>query len=146
MMVAMINGEGERIETQRRRRFWRLILGLTAIGAIGGFLAGFVNAQFGASGDGLNPMVQALAAIALIIALAGGAFATWRFFQTMDEVEVSDNLWASLIGFYVYGFGFPGWMALYWLDVAPQPVDWTVYAASMLTAAGAYGVRKWRSR
>ena len=81
-----------------------------------------------------------------MVATIGGGYFSWRFFTSVDEVEVTDNLWASLIGFYVYGFAFPTWWALSWLDAAPEPEDWILYAAAMLSATAAYGVRKWRSR
>ena len=59
---------------------------------------------------------------------------------------MTDNLWASLVGFYVYGFGLPLWAMLAWLKAAPEPVDWIIYVAAMVSAAAAYVVRKWRAR
>ena len=64
----------------------------------------------------------------------------------VDELELADNLWGSLIGFYVYAFGFPTWWALNWLGVAPAPDHWMIFAAAVVSATAAYALRKWRSR
>jgi magnesium-transporting ATPase (P-type) len=139
-------GEGERLEAQRRKNFWRLMFILGAVGGVAGFVFGFSHGAADAAGEPMSDTARMIAALALVAAAIAGAFFSWRFFAMVDEVEVTDNLWASLIGLYVYGFGFPTWWALAWLKMAPEPVDWTLYVAVMLSAAAAYGVRKWRSR
>ena len=48
-------------------------------------------------------------AIGVVVLAIGAAYGSWRFFTSVDEVEVADNLWASLIGFYAYASSFrPG--------------------------------------
>lgn len=142
----MTAGEGERLEAQRRKKFWGLVFALAGVGAIAGFVFGFIHGAADATGEPISETARTIAAIALVVAALGGGYFSWRFFTTVDEVEVTDNLWASLIGFYVYGFAFPTWWALSWLKAAPEPVDWIIYAVVMLSATAAYGVRKWRLR
>ena len=141
-----MTGEGERLERERRKKFWRLIGILAGAGAIAGFIFGFVIGAGEVTGEPLSATARSIAAAAIVVANLAGVYFSWRFFMTVDEVEVRDNLWASLIGFYVYGFAFPTWWALSWLKVAPEPNAWILYAAAMLSATAAYGVRKWRSR
>ena len=142
----MTAGEGERLEKERRRKFWRLVFLLAGIGGAAGFVFGFIHGAADATGEPVSDTARSIAALALVVAVVGGGYFSWRFFKSADEVEVTDNLWASLIGFYVYGFAFPTWWALAWLDATPQPVDWIIYAAAMLIATAAYGVRKCSSR
>jgi len=142
----MTVGEGERLDAQRRKKFWRLIFALAAVGAVAGFVFGFIYGAADATGEPVSDTARAAAAFALVVATLGGCYFSWRFFSTVDEVEVTDNLWASLIGFYIYGFGFPTWWALFWLKMAPEPDGGILFAVVMLSATAAYGVRKWRSR
>ncbi len=113
---------------------------------IGGFGFGFAAGYTEAGDQSLNHSVRLVTAAALLLSALGGAYLSWRFFETVDEVEVTDNLWGSLIGFYVYAFMFPTWWALAWLEVAPEPNDWIIFAAAIVSATAAYAIRKWRSR
>ena len=142
----MTPGEGERLEAERRKTFWRLILGLAAAGAIGGFAFGFSAGWAEASGHELSDTARTLAGAALLLSAILGLYGSWRFFVTVDEVEVADNLWGSLVGFYLYAFTFPVWWGLNRLRLAPEPNDWVIFAAALVSALAAYGVRKWRSR
>ena len=67
-------------------------------------------------------------------------------FTAVDEVEVADNLWASLIGFYAYAILFPAWWLLSRIRLAGPPDQWVIYGVAMLTATAAYAYRKWQSR
>ncbi len=142
----MTAGEGERLEKERRRNFWRMVGILAAVGGAAGFVFGFVMGTSDATGEPVSDTTRTIAALALVVAVVGGGYFSWRFFTMVDEVEVNDNLWASLIGFYVYGFAFPTWAALSGLGDMSEPNDWILYAAAMLSATAAYGLRKWRSR
>ena len=142
----MTVGEGERLERERRRKFWRTIVVMAVVGGGSGLLFGSIYGQADGAGEPLSDTARLIAALALLIATLGAAFVSWRFFATIDEVEVGDNLWSALVGFYVYGFAFPTWWALSWLGAAPEPVDWILYAVVMLSTAATYGARKWRNR
>lgn len=142
----MERGEGERLEAAGRRKFWTLLLALAAAGAIAGFILGFATGYTEGGDHPLGKEVRLAIAAALLVSLAGAIYLSWRFFTTVDEVEVADNLWASLIGFYAYAFLFPTWWALHWLQVAPGPDDWAIFASALIAASGAYGYRKWVNR
>lgn len=142
----MTAGEGEQREAARRKRFWQLVVALAVTGAIAGFVFGFA---LGYSDGGTHPLgdtVRLAIAAVLLLSLAGAAYLSWRFFHTVDEVEIADNLWGSLIGFYVYTFLFPTWWALDWLGVVPEPNGWAIFVASLAAATAAYGWRKWSHR
>lgn len=139
-------GEGERLHAQKRKQFWRLLGGLALIGLVLGFMGGFVTGYSDARGTDLSPEIRTIAAAGVILLAILTAYASWRFFVSVDEVEVADNLWGSLIGFYTYAILFPSWWALAKLERAPEPDDWVIFGASMIVATAAYGVRKWRSR
>lgn len=142
----MERGEGERLHAERRRRFWLILGGLAGVGMVAGFFGGFVKGYADGSGVDLAPTMVTLLACGVVLTAIVTAYGSWRFFVTVDEVEVADNLWGSLIGFYVYAILFPAWWAIHRLGQAPEPDDWLIFGAAMITATIAYGIRKWRSR
>ena len=138
-------GEGERLHARQRRHFWKLIGALALIG----FVIGIVSGLFlGLTEDNrpLSPGLTWLAIAAIIAAILLVIYGSWRFFVSVDEVEVADNLWGSLIGFYAYGIALPAWWALAKIGTAPQPDHWVIYGFSFAVALAAYGIRKWQSR
>ena len=141
----MERGEGERLHNQQRRRFWTILGALAGLGLIIGLIIGFV-AGFADTRDDVDPLVVNLAAAGVVLFGLGAVYGSWRFFVTVDELELADNLWGSMIGFYVYGILFPCWWALSMLHRAPEPNQWVIYAASLLSGAAAYGYRKWSNR
>jgi hypothetical protein len=142
----MERGEGERLYAERRKRFWTLLGALALVGMVAGFIMGFVSGYADARQMTVEPLYGTLGAAGVILMAILAAFFSWRFFVSVDEVEVADNLWGSLIGFYAYAILFPTWWALNRLGKAPEPDDWVIFGTSMIVAALAYGVRKWRSR
>ena len=137
-------GEGERLHDERRKRFWKIVGWLALAGGVGGFVSGFAAGYADGSGQPLPEWMRTIAAVGIIFSAVVGAYASWRYFAAVDEVEIADNLWSSLVGFYVYGFLFPAWWLLNWVGRAPEPSGWIIYAAAMASALAAYGVRKWR--
>lgn len=142
----MERGEGERLYAQRRRRFWTILGGLALLGAVAGFVFGFISGHSDAGGTSPDPLFMTLAAAGVVLAGFLTAFLSWRFFENVDELEIADNLWASLIGFYAYAILFPVWWALHQLGKAPEPDDWLIFGAVLLTATAAYAIRKWLAR
>ena len=139
-------GEGERLHAQRRKQFWQLLGVLALIGMVLGFVSGFVTGFADARGSDISPELRTIGAAGVVLGAILTAYASWKFFVSVDEVEVADNLWGSLIGFYAYAILFPLWWALNKLDRAPEPDQWLIYGVSMSVALAAYGVRKWQSR
>lgn len=138
-------GEGERLYADQRKRFWTIIGGLAAIGAITGFVGSFVVVN-DMLHIGASPQMLTLAAAGIVLVAILSAYGSWRFFVTVDELELADNLWGSLIGFYAYAILFPAWWALNRVGRAPEPNDWVIYLSSVAIALTAYGYRKWRYR
>lgn len=142
----MVNesGVGARAERTRRRKFWGVLGGLAIAGGITGFAWGFLGVNPDWRGAArAYPAVVYLIVGAEIIAFAYGS---WVFFRNVDEVEVTDNLWASLVGLYVYSVLLPSWALLAYLEVAPEPSHWVIYAATLVSAGIVYSWLKLRRR
>ena len=139
----MERGEGERLEAQRRKRFWTILGALFVLGGIAGFATGFL-AGINDAREGGSAAYKAVGTIGVVILVFGAAYGSWKFFQDVDEVEIADNLWGSLIGLYVYALLFPVWWALHLLGQAPEPDDWMIFGASMFSAVAVYLYRKVR--
>jgi len=137
-------GEGERLHSERRKRFWRIMGGLLALGFITGIVAGFALQVSDAGQDSWPAWVPVAGSIGVVLVAIGVAYGSWRFFVSVDEVEVADNLWASMIGFYVYAILFPAWWAMHKLSVVAEPNDWAIFIAAMFSALIVYGYRKVR--
>ena len=143
MMRAAQMGEGERLHAQRRKRFWTILAALFVLGGIGGFATGFL-AGFNDAREGGSAGYMTAGTIGVVIFVFGAAYGSWKFFQSVDEVEIADNLWGSLVGLYVYALLFPAWWALNQLGQLPEPDDWAIFGASMIAAVAVYLYRKLR--
>ncbi len=140
-------GAGERLEAQRRRRLWGSVGVLFVAGAISGAVTGYGAASRNLKINEIwaslpQPAVLALVGIALAVFVAG----CWRFYRSIDEVELGDNLWASTASYYVYATLFPVWWVLAKANILPQPGGWTIYAIALGGGAIIYIWRKWRAR
>lgn len=142
----MSTGEGERLHSQRRKQFWKILGGLAVIGGIAGFITGFIAGHSNVTQMVMPDWVLSVAAATVVLTAIGAAYGSYRFFVSVDEVEVADNLWGSLIGFYAYALTFPTWWLLAELGKAPEPDQWAIFAIAMLTATAAYFFRKWQQR
>ena len=142
--IIMGAGEGERLHAARRRRFWLILGGLALIGAIGGFVGGFVTGFSDAGGPANSPEFAYLGAAGVALTAVLMIYGSWKFFVGVDEVELADNLWGSLIGFYAYAILLPAWWALAKLNLVREPNHWVIYGASLGIARAAYLYRTWR--
>jgi hypothetical protein len=143
--LPMDRGEGERLHAQRRRRFWTILGGLLVVGLVAGFASGFL-AGFNDARSGGSSAYMTVGTIGVIVLVLGAAYGSWKFFVNVDEVEVADNLWGSLVGFYTYALLFPAWWALNKLGQLSDPDDWAIFGASMLVGVAVYLYRKLRYR
>jgi hypothetical protein len=139
-------GEGERLHEQRRRRFWIILGSLFAIGLAAGFLSGFAAGFIDGSRGGGTLGLKIFGAAGVALLAVATVYGSWRFFRSVDEVEVTDNLWGSLIGLYTYAILFPAWWALSKIGLAVPPDQWLIYGVTMIGATAAYAYRKWQSR
>ncbi len=145
MGAAMETGEGERLEAARRRRFWRILGWLAFAGFVAGLVFGGTYAYLGSGSPAVTVFPPVIIVAAVAVAMAGFLYGTWRFFASVDELELQDNLWASLIGFYVYSTVFPTWWLLWRAGVTGEPHDWAIFAVTLVTATAVYFWRKWRA-
>ena len=140
----MERGKGEQLHSERRKRFWRIMGGLLLLGFVTGIVAGFALRVSDTSNANWPAWTSVAGTIGVVFVALAVAYGSWRFFANVDEVEVADNLWGSLIGFYFYAILFPAWWALDKLGQAPEPNDWAVFLSSMFVALAVYGYRKVR--
>ena len=140
----MDKGEGERLESTRRRKFW-LVVGLL-LGS--GFIAGLIGgAVIGIQQPGtVSPLSPPLAYAAIGLVLAIFYAGTWAYFRVVDEVDLLDNLWGSTAAFYAYTTLFPAWYVLNRAGVAEAPDQEAIFIASCAAGLLAYLYRKWRAR
>ena len=139
-----MTGDGEKLHSARRRRFWMILGALAVLGFLGGGIGIIVLETI--DGREFSSSLITAAAIGVVILSVLFLYASWRFFADVDELELLDNLWGSLVGFYAYGVTFPAWWALHKLGSLPEPNDWVIFNIALLTALVAYFYRKWRVR
>jgi len=141
----MERSEGERLHAQGRRRFWMILGGICLLGVLVGMVAGYARTT-GASLNEYPGWVGPLGIAGIVVASALFAYGSWRFFVSIDEVELADNLWGSLIGFYTYAMLFPAWWALWKLQQMSEPNDWAIFATALIVTLAVYAWRKWQQR
>ncbi len=148
MMGAMMDkGEGERLESGRRRRYWTVLGGLGLVGGVVGFIFGFAGGYHGLPIDQTASALPDGVVVALIaFAVAGFTYGCWAFIKTIDEVDLADNLWGSTASYYGYAVTFPSWWALGQAGITPAPDHWVIFFVSLAAGLAAYGYRKWRAR
>ena len=137
--------EGERRLRANRKRFWgwigKGVLLAMGMGAIAGFLRGsFQGWHAGETWIGWM-MWPVLAGSAVLF--------VWfcrEYFRRVDELDLQDNLWSSLIGFYAFFMALPAWALLHEVHQLPAPDVWTLWGLSAVAITLAYGWRKLRTR
>jgi hypothetical protein len=139
-------GVGERQLRDRQRKFRRLVaagglvggvIGL-AVGVTGGLAEGWQRAGGASFGWVLWPV--------LAVSIAFFARYCVRYFRQVDELDVQDNLWASLIGLYAAIIAYPAWEALYRVGQLPAPTALGVWVSGIVAACVTYIWRKVRHR
>ena len=140
-----MTGDGEKLHADRRRRFWLTLGGLAGVGFVVG-LVGQGAVEASKRTGQLPEWTSTAGAIGVVVAALLVIYGSWRFFVSVDELEIADNLWGSLIGYYWYGILFPAWWALDKLGWVPEPNHWAIFLSSMIVAALVYLYRKWRLR
>ena len=128
---------GEAKLKSRRNAFFRY-LALTFLAAmIGGMASGYLTQSYVDDRVGLW-----LPLVAGAVVVAGLLWFTRDYFNRIDELDLMDNLWAHLYGFYgglmVYG----GWFVLADLGLVDRPTAGVVLLVMILMMFAAYGLRK----
>ncbi|QNN66101.1 hypothetical protein H9L12_06425 [Sphingomonas rhizophila] len=139
--------EGEKLHAEQRRKFWRNLMIVGAFGAPLGFGVGFGFGKSRGDFDAFWTMVPQWLVVALVALSVGGLlYGSWRFYRSIDEIELVDNLWSSVAAYAAYAVIFPAWWALGKAKVTPEPNDWAIYLAALVIGLAAYGKRKWDAR
>ena len=128
---------GEARLKQRRNRLFRF----SAIGFVIAMGAGFASGHFGSLySDGELP---GWAIIALWL-LAVTAF-TWfaiTYFRKIDELDLMDNLWATMVAFYFYVIAYVSWQMANEIGMLVPPNSMLIFASTMIVLFVAYFARK----
>lgn len=128
---------GEARLQARRARFWRFCFIGFAVALVFGGLTGYLQDHVR---DGTVPLWVMVAL--WVVLVAGFAWYTVGYFRRVDELDLQDNLWAAMIGFYFFAAALPSWLLFHDLDVFPEPNSIIIYAATMAVMFAAYGLRK----
>lgn len=137
MMETIDTLSGEARLKSRRNRFLRFC-GLGFVIALAtGFFTGFASDLYS---DGTLPGWTLF--VAWAVAVAGFIWFSWEYFRRVDELDLLDNLWCSLVAFYVYMIALPSWWLFHDLGLAPEIDHSVIYFATFGAAGVAYGLRK----
>ena len=139
--------DGENLHEQHRKRFWRNLaiagVGGIPIGFAAGFGAGYTKGDFDAFWNWAPDwLIIALLALAIGTLLYG----SWRFYRSVDEVELLDNLWGSSAAYSAYSLLFPSWWVLQKAGITAPPNHWLIFLIAIGTGMAVYLGRKWRAR
>lgn len=133
----MTQPTGEERLRSRRRKFARYCLLAFAVALVAGMASGYIGALV-AQGTLPRGLIYGTTAVFLL------AF-TWftrDYLRRVDEFDLLDNLWAGLIGFYVFFAGFPIWNSLHQFGLAPPVDNWLLWGGTTTAMFLAYFVRK----
>lgn len=128
---------GEARLKSRRYRFFRFC----AIGFAAAFVTGLATGYAGdLLRDGTVPAW--LFYVVFGITLASLSWFTWEYFRRVDELDLLDNLWASMIAIYFYIVALPSWYLFHDLDLVGEPNQVIIYIATSVVLLASYGLRK----
>lgn len=105
-----------------------------------------VRPAFFSAAERLGGWPEWLVWASLAATLVAGTWYTAIYFRRIDELDLLDNLWSSLIGFYVFVAALPVWKALHEVSDVPEPHALGLWYISIAAAVLAYGWRKLRGR
>ena len=128
---------GEEKLRAKRRRFIRYVALTCLVFAVAGLIVGFASA---AAEDATVPPYFLLPLIAA--SLIGFVVFSRNYFTRVDEVDLLDNLWASLIGMYFYIVAFPLWELLGRVGYTSPPDHWLIWGATLTVSMAVYLYRK----
>ena len=146
-MTGLMMTEGERLHAAQRKRFWRTL----SIAGLGGIPFGFaVGAGFGYSKGDIDTFWRWAPDWLVLLMLAVGVgtllYGSWRFHRSIDEVELTDNLWSSWAAYGTYALLFPVWWVLGKAGITSEPNDWVIFLAALGGGLALYLKRKWDAR
>lgn len=128
---------GEARLQARRAAFWRYTFFAFAVALVVGGITGFAQDQVRAG------TIPAWALVAFWAFIVGWfIWFTIGYFKRVDELDLQDNLWAAIAGFYFYAAALPSWYLFYDVGVLGEPNQYVIYGAAMVVMFTVYGLRK----
>lgn len=133
---------GEALERGRRRRKFRIIAILFAVGFVGGFAAGFTQSDdlFDPARKWPPALAAALAGLYLVAAIWGGIL----YARSLDEFDRVANYKAVSAAATSYVAVYPVWLLLWKGGLLPEPMHvilFLIFAFTMAVASFFYRVR-----
>lgn len=120
-------GEGERIETAKRRRKWWVFAGLFAAGFPTG---GYLGYQLALHEYDLrapwDPTISLVITTVFLLAMLVGSLILSR---QLDEVERASQSRAAAFAGSVYVIVYPTWFFLWKGGFVPEPIHWVLFIA-----------------
>ncbi|MGB7374666.1 hypothetical protein [Pontixanthobacter sp.] len=138
-MIQENNGapSGETKLKARRGKFWRYL----AIAFLASFAAGIATGYLtGMFEDGALPMWVLFIVWALVF--IGLAWFTRDYFRRIDELDLMDNLWSHLVGYYAAVLIFGLWYLLHDIGEVAEPAALPIILVMIVVTFIAYGARK----
>ena len=125
-----------------QRRYGRILGGLMIGGGLTGGVVGLMLAvnDFNATGA----RMQILAVVAVIAFIVTVSVGSWKYFTTVDELEVDANKWAGLVGINFYAMLWICWWALGMVELTPAPNGNAVFLLTMAVALITFLWRRFR--
>lgn len=141
----MINSnEGLSGETKlkTRKRAFIKYLALVFLAALGsGLVSGYLTESYLSGVVGLwLPLLTGF------VVLIGLVWFTWDYFKRIDEIDLHDNLWSHLWGFYAGIWAFGGWYFLADLKLVAPPFAGAAILIMLACMFIVYGLRKFGFR
>ena len=132
---------GEQKLKSRRMAFYRYVATAGLIAAAIGFGGGSIISMVR---EGLIPGVVVL--LLMVVVAVVFIWFCFDYFRRVDELDMMDNLWATMIGFYAYIVAFPSWSMLHDARVTSEPDQWAIWTGTIIVSVIAYFIRKlgWR--
>ena len=132
---------GEQRHRSRRKSFWIYLTVVMTLALIGSTIVGFF-----AGWSEIGDLPLWVPVIGWAVLMAAWLWFTRDYFRRVDELDLLDNLWAHLIGFYGLLGSFGTWWFLASVGITREPNAMAVVVVGMVVTFAAYGLRKlgWR--
>ena len=128
---------GEVRARARRNAFYRYLALAFLVALLVGLVSGVLLAG-GSNGD----IPQWVSLLTIVVVAIGFAWFTRDYFRRVDELDLMDNLWAHLVGFYGGLIVTSVWVFVALLGLAEMPGALAVVLSMSLLTVIAYGLRK----
>ena len=132
---------GEARLKSRRSGFLRYVILSFAAALVVGMVSGL--AAFLVDDQVMPGWVLIVGWIAAVVAMI---WFTRDYFRRIDELDLLDNLWSSMIGLYFFIIAYGTWFVFDLAGMAGEPDSQALFVLTLTATFAAYGLRKlgWR--